>query len=83
MQLYRRVATGRTGEGLEEAQTELDAARKEPWFSVAPTPTTPLRAYRLRGLSVLQFDPRKAWERVPVPVLAVWGAVMRGTGRDE
>ena len=75
MQLYRRVATAqRTGEGLEEAQTELDAARKEPWFSVAGLPTTPLKAYGRRGLSVLQFDPRKAWERVSVPVLAVWGA---------
>ena len=75
MQLYRRVATAqRTGEGLEETQTELDAARKEPWFSAAGLPTTPLRAYGRRGLSVLQFDPRKAWERVSVPVLAVWGA---------
>ena len=75
MQLYRRAATAQiTSQGLEEVQRELDAARKEPWFAALGLPTTPLTAYGRRGLSVLQFDPRKAWERVSVPVLAIWGA---------
>ena len=51
MQLYRRVATAQiTGQGLEEVQRELDAARKEPWFAALGLPATPLTAYGRRGL---------------------------------
>ena len=76
MQLYRRVATAQISRTkAEEVQRELDVARKERWFGDPGTSDDTLDAVRPpRIVGSGHFDPRKAWERVSVPVLAVWGA---------
>jgi len=75
MSLRREVLHAQeTGEELPKLERTLSAARSEPWFDAADLPRSPVQPYGSRGLSVLHFDPVPVWERVAVPVLAVWGA---------
>jgi pimeloyl-ACP methyl ester carboxylesterase len=69
--LYERARKGAWDANLP---ADLERASKEPWFetSALPNPPSPELADGARRL--LLFEPVPVWERVRVPVLAVWGA---------
>jgi pimeloyl-ACP methyl ester carboxylesterase len=69
--LYERARKGAYDERLP---VDLEAASKEPWFetSALPHPVSPELADGMRRLLV--FEPIPVWERVRVPVLALWGS---------
>jgi pimeloyl-ACP methyl ester carboxylesterase len=69
--LYDRARKGTFDADLP---ADLERASKEPWFetSALPNPPSPELADGMRRL--LLFEPAPVWERVRVPVLAVWGA---------
>jgi pimeloyl-ACP methyl ester carboxylesterase len=82
--LYELARSGVPDPGLPGA---LEAAHSEPWFKDSALP------YPLSVASVspgerrfLTFEPLPAWERVTVPVLAIWGGsdieVPAGRSRD-
>ncbi|HTD52620.1 MAG TPA: acyl-CoA thioester hydrolase/BAAT C-terminal domain-containing protein, partial [Thermoanaerobaculia bacterium] len=54
----------------------LDAARGEPWFRLSALPD-PLNVATVSPgeRKFLMFEPVPAWEKVAVPVLALWGGV--------
>jgi dienelactone hydrolase len=69
--LYEAARSGAPDPDLPAA---LEAAHSEPWFKDSALP------YPLSGASVsagekrfLTFEPLPAWEKVTVPVLAIWG----------
>jgi uncharacterized protein len=69
--LYERARKGAVDAQLA---ADLEAASKEPWFelSALPHPLDPTLADGIRRL--LLFEPVPVWERVRVPVLAIWGS---------
>jgi pimeloyl-ACP methyl ester carboxylesterase len=69
--LYERARKGAFDERLP---ADLEAASKEPWFeaSALPYPVSAELADGMRRL--LLFEPVPVWERVHVPVLAIWGS---------
>jgi hypothetical protein len=76
--LQQRVnAYTRTGAGREELGAALRVAQKSEWYKFADLPDS-LAPESQRAASWwfrhLDLDPRDAWNRVRVPVLAVFGA---------
>jgi pimeloyl-ACP methyl ester carboxylesterase len=69
--LYERA---RKGAWDAKLPADLERASKEPWFEISalPSPPSPELADGTRRL--LLFEPAPVWERVQVPVLAIWGA---------
>lgn len=69
--MYERTRKGKFDDRLP---ADLEAASREPWFEIAalPHPISDELAPGLRELML--FQPAPVWEKVRVPVLAVWGA---------
>ena len=69
--MYARAKTGRVDDRF---LADLERASREPWFETAalPWPWSETLADGTRRL--LLFEPVPTWERVRVPVLAVWGS---------
>jgi pimeloyl-ACP methyl ester carboxylesterase len=68
--MYQRARTGTVDDRF---LADLERASREPWFETArlPWPWSETLAEGTRRL--LLFEPVPTWERVRVPVLAIWG----------
>lgn len=69
--MYQRARTGTVDDRF---LADLEAASREPWFETAalPFPWSETLADGTRRL--LLFEPVPTWERIRVPVLAIWGS---------
>lgn len=68
--LYERA---RTGAFDKTFLADLEAASREPWFATSALPF-PVESTLSDGVRrFLLFEPAPVWERVKVPVLAIWG----------
>ena len=69
--MYERARKGKADDRLAG---DLEAASKEPWFEIAalPHPLSDELAPGMRDL--LLFEPAPVWEKVRVPMLAIWGS---------
>lgn len=74
MRLRRRVSRfQQTGQGDKTAlENEIAAFRNEAWFRHTLLPEK-LEIFDAAITAYLKFDPQTVWEKVKVPVLAVWG----------
>jgi pimeloyl-ACP methyl ester carboxylesterase len=66
----------RTGAGREDLGAAMRAAQKSEWYKFADLDSLPPESQRKSSwwFRHLDLDPRDAWNRVRVPVLAVFGA---------
>jgi pimeloyl-ACP methyl ester carboxylesterase len=62
----------RTGENADGMERQLMNARREPWYRDALLPFGSLDDFQREALDWLTLDPQPLWERISVPVLAVW-----------
>ena len=69
-QLYK---TGRTGEPPDEINAELKLAATESWFPYSSLPAEAGPANPDDNRRFLFLDPVPIWQKVTVPVLAIWG----------
>ena len=69
--LYERARKGAFDADLP---ADLERASKEPWFETSALPNPPSPTLSDGARRLLLFEPAPVWERVRVPVLAVWGA---------
>jgi pimeloyl-ACP methyl ester carboxylesterase len=52
---------------------EIQGLRAESWYRYALLPQEEIRVFNKGEKEFLLFDPAKIWEKVTVPVLAIWG----------
>jgi dienelactone hydrolase len=52
---------------------EIKGLRAESWYRYALLPQEEIRVFNKGEKEFLLFDPAKIWEKVTVPVLAIWG----------
>lgn len=71
-QLYE---TARTGASREQLKADVEKIHREPWFGLSELPhPIPVDEKLAPGVrQMLFFEPAPTWEKISVPVLAVWG----------
>jgi hypothetical protein len=63
---------------------EIKGLRAESWYRYALLPQEEIRVFNKGEKELLLFDPAKIWEKVTVPVLAIWGKEdLLAVGRDR
>lgn len=75
-ELRRRLyETARTKESREELKTDVAKVQREPWFPLSELPhPVPVDEKIPAGVMEMLFmEPLPIWEKVKIPVLAVWG----------
>lgn len=69
--MYQRARTGKVDDDFLK---DLEAASKEPWFEASKLPYPYPSELDEGTRKLLLFEPLPVWQKVRVPVLAVWGA---------
>jgi pimeloyl-ACP methyl ester carboxylesterase len=76
-----------SGKDWEELRTNIQRSRAERWFRYARVPDSLpkdiTKDFENAERRRLDFDPRTSWEKIRIPVLAVWGALDRSVPVKE